>query len=402
MKLWILGAFLTGLMASCTVSNDRTLEVHALPVEAVVDGDILSGPSVLNDPGRFVWGGSVIKGEDGRYHMLYNTWDCGDSIPEFKNSWVLYSTIAYAVSDYPDRDFIFQKIVLRGRAQDGEPAAWDARMVTNPHLTRFNGNYYMYYVGSVDPGVQPVGSKGEQVNKRNRVQQNQKIGVIEFTSFEDLLSGNFVRPDAPVLSPRTRVKPNNIVDPSSEGTAPKPDNIVVVNPSVVQRPSDGKFLLYFKGNVYSPSWKGVHGVAVSDVPGGPFTATDHYVFDMRNEDGTIASGEDPFTWYHRKHGKFYVVLKDFSGTITEGKPGLALLESSDGIQWVKPANPFFMKKELVLQGGDTIVVNRLERPQLLINEDGDPEVLYCACSIVDINPRKDGSSFNVHIPLEVK
>ena len=84
------------------------------------------------------------------------------------------------------------------------------------------------------------------------------------------------------------------------------------------------------------------------------------------------------------------------------KPGLALLESVDGISWTKPNNSFFMKKEVVLKNGDTIKMNRFERPQLLVDQNGDPQVLYCAGSIVDINPRKDGASFNVQIPLKVK
>ena len=197
------------------------------------------------------------------------------------------------------------------------------------------------------------------------------------------------------------MKPDNIVDPSPEGTNPKPDNIIVVNPSVVQRPSDGKFLLYFKGNLYDPQWRGVHGVATADSPVGPFKATNYFVFDIRNEDGTLASGEDPYVWYNNVQKRFYVVLKDFSGKITEGKPGLAILESLDGIKWSKPAHPFFMKKEITLQNGSIINVNRLERPQLLIDENGDPKVLYCACSIVNINPRQDGYSFNVHIPLMI-
>ena len=152
----------------------------------------------------------------------------------------------------------------------------------------------MYYIGSVDPGIQPKRSKGEKLNKRNRVQQYQKIGVIEFNSFEDLMSGNFNRPDAPIISPRTRVKPDNIVEPSPEGTKAKPDNIIVVNPSVVQRPSDGKFLLYLKGNFYDPNWKGVHGVAISDSPGGPYITSDHFVFDIKLKNGKLASAEDPF------------------------------------------------------------------------------------------------------------
>jgi hypothetical protein len=334
--------------------------------------------------------------------MLYGTWECGDTIPVFSNAWVLHSKIAYAVSDYPDRDFKIQKIVLQGRALDGYPTAWDAQMVSNPHLKKFNGKYYLYYIGSVDPGIQPAGSKGEKVNKRNRVQQNQKIGVIEFDSFEDLMSGKFKRSDSPILSPRTRVKPDNIIDPSPEGTKPKPDNIIVVNPSVVQRPSDGKYLLYFKGNFYDPHWRGIHGVAISYSPTGPFSATDHFVFDIVLENGKMASAEDPYVWFHKTHERFYVVFKDFSGNITEGKPGLAILESMDGINWTKPENPFFMQKEVILNTGDTIKVKRLERPQLLIDSEGNPEVLYSAGSLIDINPTREGSSFNVHIPLKVK
>lgn len=402
MKLLILSLCLASIFISCAENKKETLKVKAIPILAKVDGNILSGSSVLNDPDRFVWGGSVIKGDDNKYHMFYATWECGDSIPEFSNSWVLHSKIAYAVSDYPDRDFKFQKIVLRGSALDGDSTAWDAQMVHNPHIKKFNSKYYLYYGGGKDPGIQPKDSKGEHVNKRNRVQQNQCIGVIEFSNFEDIVNGNYKRFDSPILSPRTRVKPDYIVEPSPEGTEPKPDNIIVVNPSVVLRPSDGKYLLYFKGNFYNPGWRGVHGVAIADSPTGPFTTTDHFVFDIRNEDGTIASGEDPYVWYHNTHRKFYVVLKDFSGKITEGKPGLALLESLDGIKWTKPSNSFFMKKQVILNSGDTIKVSNLERPQLLIDRDGTPQVLYSACSLGSVGKKTDGSTFNVHISLMVK
>jgi hypothetical protein len=393
---------LTVIFISCSGKNKDSFSVYPMPVNAIKQGNILEGPSVLNDPKRFVWGASVIKGDDGKYHMLYSTWECGDSIPPFQNSWVLYSKIAYAVSDYPDRNFKFQKIVLRGRALDGDSTAWDAQMVHNPHVKKFNGKYYLYYGGGKDPGIQPKGSKGEKLNKRNRVQQNQCIGVIEFNSFDDLLSGNFKRPDKPILRPRTRVKPDNVVNPSPDGTEPKPDNLIVVNPSVVRRPSDGKFLLFFKGNFYNPNWRGVHGVAVGDSPAGPFTATDNFVFGIRNEDGKIASGEDPFVWYNKKHQKFYVILKDFTGKITKGRPGLAILESKDGIKWERPENSFFMKKQVILRSGDTIKVANLERPQLLLNDSGDPRVLFAACSLGPVSNKTDGSTFNVHIPLKVK
>jgi len=111
------------------------------------------------------------------------------------------TSIQHLISNYPAQDFKFQKIVLKGKALEGDSLAWDAQTAHNPHMKKFNGKYYLYYVGSADPGPQPKGFKGEKVSKRNRVQQSQKIGVIEFESFEDLLSGNFKIPDQPLLSP---------------------------------------------------------------------------------------------------------------------------------------------------------------------------------------------------------
>ncbi len=393
-------AFFLFSLGACERRGAGSPVIAPLPIDAQISGDTLTGPSVLNDSNRFVWGGSVLKGKDGKYHMVYSSWECGDSIPPFSDSWLLYSTLACAVSDYPDRNFQFQGIILRGKAIQGDSAAWDAQMVHNPHLKEFNGKYYLYYVGASDPGVQPLGSKGENVNKRNRVQQSQKIGVIEFENFDDLLQGNFRRPDHPLLTPRTRVKENDIVNPSPGSTTPMPDNIIVTNPSVVYRPGDNKFLMYFKGNIYDPNWKGVHGVALADSPLGPFIATDEYVFDIKLDDGTLASSEDPYVWYHKGNRMFYAVIKDFSGRITGSEPGLAILESIDGIKWTQTEVSFFLKKELTLKNGNTIKVNRLERPQLLLDENGNPLVLYAACSLVDLNSRTDGVSFNVHIPLK--
>ncbi len=122
MKLLLLNLCLVIVFSSCAEKRNE-LAVKALPIDGKIVGNILSGSSVLNDSDRFVWGASVIKGKDDKYHMLYATWECGDSIPQFSDSWVLHSKIAYAVSDYPDRDFEFQKIVLRGRESEGDSAA---------------------------------------------------------------------------------------------------------------------------------------------------------------------------------------------------------------------------------------------------------------------------------------
>jgi hypothetical protein len=190
------------------------------------------------------------------------------------------------------------------------------------------------------------------------------------------------------------------MDPSPAGTVAGPDNLICVNPAVVFRPSDRKYLLYFKGNIYDPEWRGVHGVALSDSPVGPYVATDNFVFDFADEKGKKVSAEDPFVWYHRGDKMFYAILKDFNGKLTGGEPGLALMQSVDGIKWSPGANPLFMKKELILKDGSHLKVDRLERPQLLLDDEDNPTVLFAACSIDDCNPKKDGGTFNVQIPLK--
>ncbi|MDX2442972.1 MAG: glycoside hydrolase family protein [Bacteroidales bacterium] len=397
---------LLALACNSKKKTDSLWTYVPVPLDAteVKMGDIrvLKGPGVLLDENKLVWGASVVKGEKGMFHMFFSTWDSGPDSLKFGDSWVLNSTIGYAVSNYPDRDFQFKKIILKGRRFDGDTTAWDAQMVHNPHIKKFNNKYYLYYIGSYDPGKQAPGSPGESLNKRNRVQQSQTIGVVEFENFEDLLAGNFIRPDKPILAPRTRVKKDNIVNPSAEGTVALPDNIIVVNPSVVFRPADKKYLLYFKGNFYDPNWRGIHGVALSDSPTGPFKAKDEIIFDIRMPDGKIASAEDPYVWYYSIQDRFYAIVKDFSGIITGDEPGLAVLSSPDGFKWEPTENPFFMKKQVLLKNNSIIKVAHLERPQLLLEDGGNPSVLYAACSIESLSKLLDTGTYNVHIPLIIK
>ena len=169
---------------------------------------------------------------------------------------------------------------------------------------------------------------------------------------------------------------------------------------MVYRPFDGKYLLYFKGNMYDPNWRGAHGVALGDSPTGPFKVTNDFVFDITDDKGNKVSAEDPFVWYHRNDKLFYAVLKDFTGKLTGGEPGLAMMQSVDGIKWEPAPISLFMKKELILKDGTHLKVNRLERPQLLLNENDDPIVLFAACSIDPCNNKQDGGTFNIHIPLK--
>lgn len=366
-----------------------------IKIDTTDAGYLISGPSALSVPGHFVWGGSVAKADDGKYYMIYSAPETG-RFP-FNNAWVQGSKMGLAVSERPDGGFRHLGFFMNADGFSHDASSWDAQSVSNPTICRFDGKYYLYYAGTSDPGNSKVSSPVDTLARRDRLQQNQKIGVISFDSFPGLLEGKFTHSEAPLLAPRTRVKPDNVVDPSPEGTVAGPDNLIVVNPSVIFRKSDRKYLLYFKGNVYDPYWRGIHGVAVSDSPTGPFVAQDDPVFVLDGD--AKLSAEDPYVWYCKADDRMYAVFKDFTGHYTKAGPCLAIMESDDGISWRLPENSLFMKKELRLSDGSTLAVERLERPQLLVDDNGIPMVLYAACAIDNVNPRTDGGSVNIQIRI---
>lgn len=86
-----------------------------------------------------------------------------------------------------------------------------------------------------------------------------------------------------------------------------------------------------------------------------------------------------------------VSVKDMRGAFTNVDKSLALFESTDGIHWDLAKHPLVMAPQINWQEGGIESMQRLERPQLWLN-NGVPMVLFCAA--------KDGDhTFNVHIPL---
>ena len=98
----------------------------------------------------------------------------------------------------------------------------------------------------------------------------------------------------------------------------------------------------------------------------------------------------------------YVVPSPLEGQVVDQLESKMLVSPSvldiEG-QWELAENPLFMKRELPLSDGQILEVHRLERPQLLIDHRGVPTVMYAATSIGNVNPKNDGSSFNVQISL---
>ncbi len=93
--------FAIQLCISCRTAKDDK-------VNAITDFSALIQPvpksSIFAEDGYYVWGASVIKGDDGLYHMFYSRWK-----EEYGfNAWVTHSEIAHATSEKPGGCFIFR------------------------------------------------------------------------------------------------------------------------------------------------------------------------------------------------------------------------------------------------------------------------------------------------------
>ncbi|OHX64160.1 glycoside hydrolase family protein [Flammeovirga pacifica] len=311
------------------------------------------------------WGGSIIKDEEGIYHLFYSRWK-----KELGWAWVTHSEIAHATSSSPDGPFEFKDITLTPR--DAE--YWDGLCTHNPTVHHFNGKYYLYYMGNTGDG-KVMGSPGDiQLNILHR--NNQKIGV----AVADHPNGPWTRYDQP------------LVDVTSDSLAM--DALMVSNPSVTQN-KEGDFLMVYKavGKKRKGKWGGpvVHCVATSDSPLGPFKKYSEPIFQSKNHD---FSAEDPFIWYQDNH--YFAIVKDMHGAFTKHGRALVLFHSENGFDWELSDNPLVSKLEIKWKNGQVQVVDHLERPQLYL-ENGRPKILSCAADIKDENGVLQ--SFNVQIPI---
>ena len=314
----------------------------------------------LIDEDFYVWGGSMVRDKDGKCHLLYSRWP-----RKLKHgAWVTHSEIAHAVADNPLGPYKHIGIALPERGRE----FWDGLCTHNPTVHEFEGKYYLYYMGNTGDRV---ATKNLNWTHRN----NQRIGV----AVADHPGGPWKRFDKP------------LIDISSDKSAP--DALMTSNPSICRR-ADGSYLLIYKavGLKREKPFGGpvVHLAATSDSPLGPFKKHPMLLF---TEPGINFSAEDPFIW--SQDGKVWAIVNDHHGAFNGlGIDSLCLFTSKDGLDWEVAANPVVTNREITWEDGSVQKLNRLERPQLWM-EDGVPAVLFCAAEETD----QQLHSFNVHIPL---
>ena len=335
-------------------------------------GKARTAPAFESD-GYWVWGSSVIAGDDGMYHMFVSRFP--KSLP-FHPGWMIASEIVHAVSSRPEGPYEFSDVALPARGAQ----YWDGRSTHNPRIFRHDGKYYLIYMGSTHPFETPayddltLDSKWCVVGRANK-----RIGL----AVADSPYGPWTRFDRPLLD----TEPDTFY------------SYLTSNPSPVIL-DDGSVMMIFKGRAYTDDEGGYSGMAlgVASAPSieGPYTVLNDKKPILRlSREGEAE--EDPFLW--QDSTGFHVIFKDHKGLYTGEKGGGVMAHSADGIHWTLDKDAKAYSRAIEWEDGSVTVQGQLERPFILFDADGRMTHIFFATMDGPGGFENSTKSWNMVIPV---
>lgn len=325
--------------------------------------------------GYWIWCGSVIKGEEGLYHMFASRWP--KTYP-MHPAWLIASEIVRAVSEKPEGPYEFAEVVLGQRSA----RYWDGKSVHNPFIMKCGDTYVLYYMGTTHPFID-LGMPGMLTIQDPRTivaRSNKRIGMATSKS----IYGPWTRMDQPILS----VRPQYF------------DNYLVSNPAPCQG-ENGEILMLYKARGYAEPAR--NGYTFGNMQLGVVRAEQYNskYEQLVNHPINICEGmevEDPFLW--KDEDGYNMMAKDMTGDICGEKYGGIHALSEDGIHWEVKKNNIFYSRKVLWSDGAVREVGNMERPFILF-EDGKP-----ICAFFATSDGKDGKgiinctkTWNMAIPL---
>jgi len=328
--------------------------------------------------GYWVWCGSVVKGEDGRYHMFASRWP--KTYP-MHPGWLVASEIVRASCDTPGGTYKFEEIVLPARG----PQYWDGRSTHCPQILKIGGKYVLYYTGTTHPfGDAPYDLKLDDP-RVIVARAGKRVGI----AVSDSVFGPWQRFDRPMIDTR----------PGSF------DNFLISNVIPCIRP-DGKLLVVYKTRSYlKPPYTAysLHGemelgALIADRYDGDFMSlrTDRPLL----EDKRFLL-EDPFVWYDEDG--YNMMAKDMNGKLCGEFHGSVYAHSDDGLHWDFRRDSVFASRKILWDDGVVREMGSLERPFILF-EDGKPTHAFFATSDGHDNQGFDNctKTWNMVVPLKTE
>lgn len=337
-------ASITVLLAACNL--DGPLPVSAGETVERFPGQTLSVPArdAFSMKDYWIWGGSVVCGEDGKYHMFASRWP--RDLP-MSPHWLTNSEVVHAVADSAEGPYEFVDVVLPRRGTE----FWDGGSAYNPTVLRVGVFYALYYTGTRYSGTTPTSANPLTPDSPQAVEAlgNQTIGL----AIARTINGPWVRSEKPILTTRKG----------------RWDGFLVTNPAVSLL-GDGRLLLIYKARGQRGGRMRL-GVAAAQQLEGPYERlTDEPIPPFGEYEV-----EDPYIW--QQQGTFFMIMKDQNGEITGEVGAGACAESLDGVSWRFCNVRKSFSRTIPWEDGRIATQGRLERPQLLI-QNGVPTHLFLA------------------------
>ncbi|MCT4587155.1 MAG: glycoside hydrolase family protein [Carboxylicivirga sp.] len=299
------------------------------------------------DPDYWIWGSSVIKGEDGHYHMFASRWSKKYGF----GNWVTNSQIVRAVSKTPEGPYDFQEVVTPIRGKE----YWDGLCTHNPRVIKYKNQYLLYYFGTTYNFPVPTDNNKPKGGFKE-AWSNKRLGV----AVSDSVFGPWKRLDKPIIEPRTGFW----------------DASITSNPAPAVNTKSGDILLMYKSSAKALVPPLLLGVTSASNAMGPYNRlSEEPIFRFETTNNNRIDVEDPFVWWN---GKMYeAIMKDRSGLICGEEGGGVHAWSKDGVSWTLFDKVKAYSRNILWNDGSRTYQNHFERPFLLI-EDGQPTHLFAA------------------------
>jgi hypothetical protein len=323
--------------------------------------------------GYWVWCSSVIKGDDGLFHMFASRWP--KNLP-FHPGWMVASEVVHATANQAEGPYQFKDVALSARGA----GFWDGRSTHNPRITKYKGLYYIFYMGSTHPFDEILNPDTLSLLSPycTVARSNKRIGL----AWSKSLDGPWQRMDKPILD----TKPGTFY------------SFFTSNPSPVINEEDGSVILMFKSRKYKETYP-YHSsmmIGIAKAPGieGPYEViVDQPIFGKKDP-GEI---EDPFFW--KDKSGYHIIAKDQNGEITGQYQSGILAHSKDAIHWIIDKSPLSYSRIVKWDNGTTQTMGQLERPFILF-QDEKPTHLFFATMDGPGGFAKGTKTWNLVIPLK--
>lgn len=320
--------------------------------------------------GYWSWGSSVVKGDDGLYHMFVSRFP--KSLP-FHPGWMVASEIVHAVSDVPQGPYRFSEVALPARGAQ----YWDGRSTHNPRILKYKHKYYLIYMGSTHPFVNPTYDELTLDSPWCIVARaNKRIGL----AVADTPYGPWKRMDEPIL----KTEPNTFY------------SFLTSNPSPIVQ-EDGSVMMIFKGRAHTQDGKYSDmsmGIAYAPSIEGPYQVLNDKqpIFQVDGQ----GEAEDPFLWKDERG--YHAIFKDHASKFTGELGGGVMAHSKDGIRWNPDKDPKAYSRSVEWEDGKVNMQGQLERPFILF-ENGKPTYIFFATMDGPGGFENATRSWNMVIPI---